>query len=208
MLAIHAKCDPRRDLCDRSVGLACSSDAYTCLYATTTSSTVQTSTIASIVQDASSTDADSAGGGNVGLYAAIAGMFLVVVVAVGFAIVWRRKSQQQMVTHDATATTAHNPAYNGPASGTAAADAELYEESYEEMGPAPSTATASGLASNNHYDVGVPLQQPVQQPYAADATYEEVVGNLSSQYALGGGAAADDATYEDVENNSGDEHEC
>ena len=200
MLAIHAKCDPRRDLCDQSVGLACSSDTYNCLYPTT-------------APDASSTDSDEStgGGGNVGLYAAIAVLFLVVVVAVGFAIAWRRKSQQQMAALRATATTAHNPTYNGPASGTtsaAAADAELYEASYEEMAPIPSTATAPGLASNNHYDTNIPLQQPAPQTPAADATYEEVVGNLSSQYGPGGGAAADDATYEEVATNGGDDFEC
>jgi len=229
MLNIHAKCDPRRDVCDQDKGLACSGDTYTCIYADSAS-----------FDEASSTDGvgnNSATGSTVhaGLYAAIAILLLIVVAAVAFAITWRRKSlqqQQQMPAYrTAAATIAHNPTYKGPSAIAGAATPRatlavhetnaatgLYESTYEEMGPAV-VAAVPGETSNNHYNAGVRftganVQQPaspiamVQASATADATYEDVVDNLSTHYGPGNNGAADDDTYEDVDNNGANEDEC
>ena len=181
-LRIHDLCDPRNDGCDYSKGLVCGDTyPYTCRYSTTvitvtsaapTDAPVITSTalhteVAS--GPAASSDVDSGGdsnasggGGNGGLYACVG--IIVVLAGIIALIIWRRSSSSTGIqdkdgaAQRSVVTTAHNSMYN---------------ENFGSIG----NGVASVAAANNFYDAGVHVD-----PSAADATYEEIVGNLNSQH--------------------------
>ena len=204
-LDVHALCDPLEDVCNRAKGLVCGSSTYpyTCRYVAS-----EKSSDGGDGGDGDGEDADEDGGsGNGALYACIgviAALVLAGVVATGL----RNRAGGDVhgttpaVLNSRAITSANNPTFVGDT-----AEAQVYESSYEDMGVFGTKpgVVAAAAAANNVYDTGVPAGPSTTQEQSADATYEEVLGNLGNQFIAGNGSATnDDGTYEDVDESNAD----